>query len=442
MNNIENNVNEIKKAVPVDSRPESQTEQDALMNIQFAHAKETRKIDIITTVILCAFIFGLSILMFIMPDVSFSEQENRYLQQSPKFTIERLISGEFTAEISEYFADQFPLRDFFVGLKGGAEIAQGKGENNNVTLGKDGYIITRDDYPSKDILKKNAEGIIAFADAMEKLGDPYIVAFAGRPSDVLFPYLPANYPHDRVSDSWDYFVKLIKADDYITFVDLKSPIAEEISKNYMNDDDKGENQLLYRTDHHWTSFGAYVGYREIVRAMGVEPKEFDFFNPELVSDEFYGTTWSSAGMKWIEPDEMYYLRYEGDDSDYVTTIVDTNTSFNGFYDESYLDKKDKYASFISGNNALVTIEKVNNVEEGRQKILLVKDSYAHSLAPLLAVHFDLVIVDLRYYKESTINLYVEENCDQALVMSYLGSVCEANVFEMFKLGLKSFLAKN
>ena len=176
--------------------------------------------------------------------------------------------------------------------------------------------------------------------------------------------------------------------------------------------------------------------------MGVEPKEFDFFNPEPVSDEFYGTTWSSAGMKWIEPDEMYYLRYDGDDSDYVTTIVDTNTSFNGFYDRSYLDKKDKYASFISGNNALVTIEKVNNVEEGRQKILLVKDSYAHSLAPLLAVHFDLVIVDLRYYKESTINLYVEENCDQALVMSYLGSVCEANVFEMFKLGLKSFLAKN
>ena len=80
-NNIENNVNEIKKAVPVDSRPESQTEQDALMNIQFSHAKETRKLDIITTVILCAFVFGLSLLMFIMPDVSFSEQEKRQRAQ-------------------------------------------------------------------------------------------------------------------------------------------------------------------------------------------------------------------------------------------------------------------------------------------------------------------------------------------------------------------------
>ena len=193
-----------------------------------------------------------------------------------------------------------------------------------------------------------------------------------------------------------------------------------------------EEQMLYKTDHHWTSFGAWRGYCETVKRMGGEPYPLSAFEPELVSDSFYGTTWSSGGMKFVSPDKMYYLRYEGDE-DYTTTITDNGKVFDGFYDMEYLTKKDKYSSFISGNNALVKVEKKNG--DGREKLLIIKDSYAHSLVPLLARHYDLVIVDTRYYKKSVRALALDEGCDAVLINAYFGTFTSSNIFSMLKYGL-------
>ena len=74
----------------------------------------------------------------------------------------------------------------------------------------------------------------------------------------------------------------------------------------------------------------------------------------------------------------------------------TWTTFSGFYDFDYLDKikegSDKYSMFLSATNPLTYITK--NGDEGRETLLLIKDSFGHSLAPFLALHFDLVIVDI------------------------------------------------
>ena len=433
----------------MDKRPEKLTEQDKLLDVQFKLRDKTRMIDIFTVAVMLIILYSITIMMFIIPDKEFSEQENRYLQQYPaassKFEgslteriqagkfLDRLIDGKFTAEISDYFADQFPMRNVFVGIKGLTEIAMLKQENNNIVAGSDGYIIKRDDYPDYEAVDNNLDAILSFSQALEALDIPYTIAMAGRPVDTLQRYLPAAFPRFHTDDLWEHFNARIMSDDYIQYVDLLTPLRQKI--------DSEDEQIYYRTDHHWTTYGAWLGYTEIMKAIGTEPLPLDAFDIEEASSEFYGTTWSSAGMKWIKPDSMYYFRFDFDDTDYTTTIEDTGVSFNGFYDRSYLDRKDKYSSFIGGNNACVTIEKTKNTEnttvEERETMLLIKDSFAHSIAPFLAYHYDLVILDLRYFKTPVIDFVQQRGVDRVLIMNYMGSITSINVFGILKFGLKN-----
>lgn len=418
----------------MDKRPEKMTEQEKLLEIQFGVAKKARITDILTIVIFLAIVYIFAASVYIIPDREYSEAERRYLQQKPEFTIERLIDGKFTSEIATYLTDQFPVRDVFVGMKGAMEIALLKKENNSTVAADDGYLIKRTDYPNYEMVDKNTESIVGFAPAMQKLGIPYTVALAGRHADALTRYLPAFYPTEYTDKLWNYFEDKMAEDSYIQFVDLLTPLKAVI-------DTDGSEQVYYKTDHHWTTYGAYLGYCEIMKSFGVEPIELSAITKEEVSDEFYGTTWASAGMKWIKPDTMYYYRWAGDETDYTTTIVDTGASFTGFYDRSYLLVNDKYSSFIGGNNARADVIKTADSGEKREKLLLIKDSFAHSAVPFLAYHYDIIIIDLRYYKDSVIELITEEEIDRVLILNYMGSMTETNVFGMLNLGLKQFMNK-
>lgn len=69
------------------------------------------------------------------------------------------------------------------------------------------------------------------------------------------------------------------------------------------------------------------------------------------------------------------------------------------YDRSYLEHKDKYSSFLGGNQPLCVLE--NPAITDGSKLLLIRDSYSDSLAPFLAQRFSEVhLVDLRYYHTS------------------------------------------
>ena len=409
------------------------SEQDRLLEIQARLSGQSRGTDIVTIVITLAVIFALGAAIFIMPDAEFSEQENRYLQQFPKIQsnysgniferiaagkfLDRLVDGDFTAEMADYYSDQFPMRDMFVGIKGIAESALLKQENNGVVIGSDGYIISRTDYPDMGTVKKNPDAITAFASDISGMGIPFTAAIAGRSVDVLGDKLPPLFPHYRTDNVWNGFESMI-ADAPMNYLSLRDKLTD---LNASGD----TPQLYYRTDHHWTSWGAYYAYRELAATMGFEPLPESALTAELVSDEFYGTTWSSAGLKWIKPDEMHFLRYDGD-TEYTTTIEDTGVSFAGFYDREFLTKKDKYSAFISGNNAVVRVTK--NGAENREKLFVIKDSFAHSVVPFLAYNYDLVIIDPRYYKLSAVKLAADEAVDGVLLLCNMASMSETYVF--------------
>ena len=428
----------------MDKRPEKMTEQDALLEIQMRAAPESRAVDMITMITLL-FVIGLFAILFIVsPDKAFSDQENRVLQQLPavssKFEgsfaervaegkmLDRLIDGKYTAEIAKYYADQFPARDLFVGIKGIAEIAQFKRENNNIVLARGNYLVKRDDFPNYEVLGENLASVADFSAGMQKIGVPVTYAMAGRPVDVLTAYLPGTFPTDYSDKLWNFTSEKMAAIEGLQFVNLRESLKA------ISDSGTGE-QIYYKTDHHWTTLGAFYAYGEIARAFELEaPLEFGAVsNVENASGEFFGTTWSNAGMKWVKPDNLQYYRFSGDEFDYKTTIADTGKSFNGFYDRTYLSVKDKYSSFLGGNNGRVDVQNIK--ETGREKLLIIKDSFAHSVAPFLAYNYDLVIIDPRYYKEPIKKIVVEERIDRVLILNYIGSMTESNVMGIIKYNL-------
>ena len=418
---------------PVPAAPKKELTQDALIDIQMSVAGKARIPDILTIATGILIIIAIFIAMIIIPDSTFSEQENRPLQQFPALStksenkfLDRLVAGKFTSEMAKYYSDQFPLRDMFVGLKGITEVAMLKGENDDVILCGENYLITKDPITksfneTRDILDKNIEGIAAFADVMAEMKVPVTLAAAGRSIDVLSIYLPANYPKETSQKLWTSFNGLADYYKSIKRLDLCDPLKKLIES-------QNKGQLYYKTDHHWTTLGAYYAYSEIIKSYkeeGLEPLPLSAFTRETASDSFYGTTWSKAGMKWVEPDNMEYFRYDGDE-DFHVTIKDTGKSFNGFYDRTYLDKKDKYSSFIGGNNARVDITKPG--DSSRPKMLVIKDSFAHSVISFLAYHFDLIILDYRYYMDSAAKLVFDENIDRVLFLHNIANISESNIY--------------
>ena len=250
-----------------------------------------------------AVMYIFAIMIYIIPDAELSEQENRYLQQFPALSskfegtlseriragkfLDRLIEGKFTAEIADYYADQFPLRNVFVGIKGFAEIAMLKQENNDIVAAGDGYIIKRDDYPNYEAVDGNIDAILKFSPALEKLQIPYSIAMAGRPVDALQRYLPSFFPKYHTGQLWDYFKSKIESDGYLQYIDLLTPLKSRIDGNFSDESyGPGKEQIYYRTDHHWTTLGAYYGYTEIVRSFGLQPQPLESFRIETASDSF------------------------------------------------------------------------------------------------------------------------------------------------------------
>ena len=171
--------------------------------------------------------------------------------------------------------------------------------------------------------------------------------------------------------------------------------------------------IYYRTDHHWTTRGAFYGANALLTALGKESlKEIDF-TPEVASMDFNGTLYSTSGIHWLAPDTIEY--WVSEDDLRVTSWKSSKEEPGRLYDRSYLEHKDKYSSFLGGNQPLCVLE--NPAITDGSKLLLIRDSYSDSLAPFLAQRFSEVhLVDLRYYHTSVADYMAEQGIDTAVVL--------------------------
>lgn len=391
------------------NRIDPDAEARSLLSAQLERAKKEKLPDLLTLILFVGLIAAFAISFWVIPDRDFSEEENRVLTKFPEVSSESVFSGKFTADFADYMADQFPLRDQLVGVKAAAELALGKRENNVIFVISD-TLAERFDSVNADNLTRNVEAIEAFVSACRDRGVSAQFAVFGRAMDVRDIPIYGDGAEKR---AWAML-------DGVDHIDMREAV----------DSHTGE-YVYYRTDHHHTGLGAYYAYAHLASALGYEANPIEHYRREIVSDSFLGTAYSKAGTKWIAPDEIEFFRWDGD-GDITVTVDDTGEVHSGMYFTEYLDKKDKYSAFLGGNYARVDVTGPGE----KPKLLLVKDSFAHSLAPFLAEHFDVTMIDPRYYKKPLIRLVEEEGIDAVLVCCNMDTLSSAAPFAILKSGLK------
>lgn len=356
------------------------------------------KADLIITLAFVVFIYGIALVNLLSEDRTFSEMENRMLAGKPAFTAERLWSGDFMADFESYITDQFAARDSFIRLKSAGEYVLGKKINNGVYYGEDGYLAEQLLSLDTEQLEKNVGAIRKYSEATEAN-----VMFALIPGsvDINRDKMPSNIPDiNQKAVIGGIYGEL--GDTSVKCIDVYNVLS-----------DNNDKSLFYKTDHHWTSEGAYYGYRALCNGMGIDAVPLSSYTETIKSDDFYGTLYSKTGAFWVKPD---YISTYVDETGIEILKFDGNTqTFGELYEDNMLEKKDKYSMFLGGNQPLAVI---NTEHAELPKLLVIRDSYFDSLAPFLTEHFsEIHVVDFRYNR-GNIEDYIEENGIEDVLIIY------------------------
>ena len=338
----------------------------------------------------------------------FSETENRYLGQRPKLTTVKLLDGSFMKDYETFITDQFPERSFFMGVKTAVERLRGRADDNGVYFGKEGYLFGK--YDGALFESETAENnISAVAEFVKLYGDKFgkehfRIALAPSSSEILKDKLPANAPVYNQTGFIDK-VKREAGEDYV--IDL----GENLKKH-------ADEYIYFRTDHHWTTLGAYYGYEAIAAGLGLEVQPLEKLKAETVSNDFLGTYDSKVNTGitgGVDADSMTIYYSAEIDKAVMIWDNDKDKTFDSIYKMDALKGKDKYTVFFGGNHSVTDIKTENKTGK---TLLIIKDSFAHNLAPFLIKDYDrIIMLDLRYFNKS-LKKYLTENEITDLLVLY------------------------
>ena len=328
-------------------------------------------------------VFGFTGVTFVYPERTFSENENRVLAKMPEFSFEKLFSGKFMSEYETYITDQFFLRDSWIKLKVFSEMALNKQDINGVYLGKDGYLVERHEDSKIDVemLQKSMDRLVEFTEKYaNQLGSEKVkVMLVPTASEILTEKLPAfasGFDQNGMID--EIYERLPEG----TVLDVRETLKEH-----------ADEYIFYKTDHHWTTLGAFYAYQAWAKEMGFSVPSLEEVKQTVVAEDFLGTVHSKLNVE-LSNDKMHIFELPNTPSK-VKVMVDMQESFDSMYVEEYLEVKDKYSYYLDGNHGLTEI--ISN-SEGEGTLLIIKDSYAHCFAPMTVGNYEKVyLVDFRYF---------------------------------------------
>lgn len=352
----------------------------------------------ILVVIFLAIIFSSLLSYIVIKPREFSENENRYLAQRPKFSFENLLSGKFTADMEKYIDDQFPLRNSSISFKSSLQRKLGKKDINGVYLGNQGYLIEKVLEQDFDYggLQANIDSINSFTENRPDLDVKLLVA----PTSglILKDKLPKNATIFNQNKAFNMIEDQMED---LRLIDLRE-VLEKHKDEY----------IYYKTDHHWTSLGALYGYQAYMEKLGKTPV-YGEEDLKTVSEDFKGTLYSKVLDKSIEEDQVKILDLK--DLNYKVKYNFDKEESKSIYNLEELEKKDKYAVFLGGNHPELKIESETGSPEN---ILILKDSFANAFLPFLVGEYkNIHLVDLRYFKKD-LNQYIEENQIEKVLFFY------------------------
>ncbi len=341
-------------------------------------------------------LFGLLVMCNLFcPKKEYSSLENRYLQKFPAISLKAISDGTFMKQFEDFANDQLIGRNFLVKQRAKTEILLGKQENNGVYFAKDGYLIEQPPALEREIVMENINGV----KMLQSLGRFRTTLCIVPPAyEILSEKLP-DHAYEPVILNLNQAIRKNLKDTGVQLADPSGPLWNHRTE-----------YIYYKTDHHLTSFGSRLSYETLGDFLGYEPLGDEAFHPVDVSHDFFGTTYSK-GLVSVKPDTI--TAYETEHS--ATLSFPEEAEFDSVYFPDHLEEKDQYAYFLDGNHGLAVVHGPN--KNGRH-LAIFKDSYAHSLAPFLANHFETIhLIDLRYFQGDVLE-YLHNNQLQDVLFYY------------------------
>lgn len=334
----------------------------------------------------------------LVEDKQISITERRKLAKLPEFSISKLLKGETTSKFEDYAVDQFIARDTFRSIKAFYSTNIYKQKDNNKFFEKNGAIYKME-YPLNERnIKKSANKI----------------------KEVYNTYLKGMNVYYAIIPDKNYY---LENDDHLKFDynTLKQIMNNELTDlKYIDIWDSLELEDYYKTDLHWKQERLNNVKGKIQTSMNLEKTASNYVPCDL--GNFYGTYYGQLSTK-IMPDKMYIL---------TNDIINNCTTYNyetkktgKIYDET--PSNDKYDIYLSGATPIISIENKNSTTD--KELLLFRDSFGSSLAPLLVENYKkITLIDLRYVSSKILNSYIEFK-DQDVLFLYSTVVLNQNILK-------------
>ena len=343
-------------------------------------------------------------MIVLTPNRTFSDNENRVLTSLPTFHLQDFLSGNYQENLEQAADDQMICRDQFTALAANMMRNLGYRDIGGAYLGSGQTYLTKTTADDIDMFQymENLRYVEYLSGEYPEKVSLMLVPSAGT---ILKDHLPKYAPFYH-ADSMYRAAEVVC--DTTNVLDLRKAmqLQNEILKS-----ENLDSEVYFRTDHHWTLPGAYQGYAVYSTANNREPQEYQKFQPEKVTDAFYGTLYSKVLDRMAKPDVMYAVS----DAEQTTSVVCDGKKRKSIYDPKKLDTKDKYAYFFGGNFGEVRIQ---TKAEKAGTLVIFKDSFANSMVPFMLQDYEeIIMIDLRYYRES-IAAYLEGLEDPEILILY------------------------
>ena len=331
-------------------------------------------------------------------DKEISISERRKLAQFPTITVSEILNGNVMDKWEKYVEDQFIAREIFRGIKSLWSTKIFAQKDNNKLFEKDNAIYKME-YPlNENNVQKSAQKI-------NEVYQKYL-----KNMNVYYSIIPEkNYYLEN-----DDHLKL----DYDKLQEIMQQNLQELK--YIDIRNGLELQDYYRTDLHWKQ----ENLGEVVKIIQGNMK-LDEMNATYEiqnKGEFYGTYYGQLSTN-VTPDNIYILTNEIINN-CILYNYETNKKSSIY---TTTNSADKYDIFLSGAVSLISIENPNSKTE--KELLLFRDSFGSSLAPLLVENYKkITLIDLRYISSSILENYIDFN-EQDVLFLYSSVVLNQNILK-------------
>ena len=327
--------------------------------------------------------------------IAVSDTERRPLAQMPEYSGDKLLSGNYFPAFESYTVDQFPLRDSFRKLKALIHTNLLGRNDNNGYHETDGYL-GKLDYPL------NEDSLSHAIDRMEFIQQQF---FSGENHKIYYSIIPDK----------SYFLAESSGRPAMDYNKLTETLETGLrdSMTYVDIFDSLTIDDYYKTDTHWRQEKLDTVVQTLAEAMGIaDDLSEDHTIRELYP--FYGV-YSGQSALPSNPESLYYL---------TNSILENCTVYNtetgkttSVYDLERFEGQDPYEVFLSGSQAILTIQ--NPANTSGKRLILFRDSFGSSLAPLLVeAYSEIVLVDIRYVSSAFLGNFLELTGEEDILFLY------------------------